>query len=69
MISIIFKNVKNFYDNKFMVGTPINKTSSAFIKATLSYQSSEMFLQRGFRQYGDPSVLKRYPNNLVRIVF
>lgn len=56
MISILFRNIKMFYDHNFSMGTPIAKTSSAFVQGYLSSKNNEIYIQRGFRQYGDPSV-------------
>lgn len=63
MISILFRNIKYFYEKNYLQGTKINKTSSIFVSGFLHNKNNEILLQRGFRQYGDPSV-----NNLKLLI-
>ncbi len=57
MISILFKNVKNMYENPISAGMRLNKTSSCFVKGFTTSQQNQIYLQRGYRQYGEPAVI------------
>ena len=38
------------------IGTPVCKTSNSFVKGYLGDRNDYIYLQRGYRQYGQPSV-------------
>ena len=56
MRSITMKNIRYFESKGMAVGTPISLTSTRFIQGVLGSKSGEIYLQRGYRQYGDPHV-------------
>lgn len=68
MISILFKNVKRIYEKPYPIGLRINKTSPAFVKAFTSPKTSFIYLQRGFRQYGVPKVLKKIELIIIKLI-
>lgn len=56
MISIVFKNVTTLYEKPYPIGIRLSKTSPAFVKAFAARNTNEIYLQRGYRQYGYPLV-------------
>ena len=56
MISIVFKNVKNLYEKQYLIGMRLNRTSSCYVKGFSAAKKTEIYLQRGYRQYGLPLV-------------
>ena len=42
------------------IGTPVCKTSNSFVKGYLGDRNDYIYLQRGYRQYGQPSVSLNY---------
>jgi len=47
------KRNKVYHKRKLSVGTPITQTSQAFLYGMLSENENEIYLQRGYRQYGE----------------
>eukprot|EP01017_Pseudomicrothorax_dubius_P024605 TRINITY_DN26149_c0_g1_i1.p1 TRINITY_DN26149_c0_g1~~TRINITY_DN26149_c0_g1_i1.p1 ORF type:complete len:149 (+),score=22.73 TRINITY_DN26149_c0_g1_i1:189-635(+) len=48
------RNVRALNAQRFPVGTPVAKTTRKFIWAALAEEPGSVYLQRGFRQYGNP---------------
>ncbi|EAR87850.1 hypothetical protein TTHERM_00006140 (macronuclear) [Tetrahymena thermophila SB210] len=53
--SILFRNAYYLFDNGYGMGTPISKTSKLFTTGYLSDKRDSIYLQRGFRIYGNPA--------------
>jgi hypothetical protein len=56
MRSIRYDIVRKMQSEKLAQGTPVCKTSRAFMFATLGESDDHIFLQRGYRQYGQMHV-------------
>jgi len=56
MRSLLFRNGYFLFDNGYGVGTPISKTSKYFTQGYISDKRDTLYLQRGFRIYGNPSL-------------
>ncbi|CAD8119256.1 unnamed protein product [Paramecium sonneborni] len=54
--SILLKNAYFLFDKGYAQGTVFSRTSQNFISAFLTSQRSSIYLQRGFRQYGNPEI-------------
>lgn len=55
MRSIMFRNSYFLFDTGYGVGTAIAKTSKYFTQGYLSEKRDQIYLQRGFRIYGNPA--------------
>jgi len=53
MRSLTVKHNKKYHQRNLSVGTPICQTSQAFLYGMVAENEDEIYLQRGYRQYGE----------------
>ena len=56
MRSIKLSHAKRLYNEGYSVGTVLNKTSRAFLFGMLGEEEDQIYLQRGYRQYGEMQI-------------